>query len=112
MDEEPSPSEESDSEATVLPKGGSWEGKSPVGEHEVGDEIDGMPVIAELDLERQLDPNLAWISIGLDRRNGTVHLHILGKDWPSPFEFKGFVDTVVNPDFVMSNIKQGGDNGQ
>ena len=99
-DSEQGSSEESDSEATVLPAGGSWEGKSPVDEAPDGD------CIGTLYLDRQLDPGVRWVCLGKNRETGFYELLIPKGDWDNPDELYGFIDRVVNPTFVKSSLAQ------
>jgi hypothetical protein len=110
-DDEQSPSVEDDSASnvTVLPAGGDWSGIPPVTAN--SEPPEGANIVATLDLERQLDPNVSWVCLGLDRQTGAVRTLIPDGDWPSPFELQGFLDMVVNKDFVISQLNKGGDNG-
>ena len=101
MDAEQSPSEkDSDSVATEL--------------EEVNPLPEGAHIVGEIHLDRNLDPEVSWICLGLDRKTGTVHTFIPKGDWPNEFEMRGFIDSVFNPEFVLASMRQsgGGDNGK
>jgi hypothetical protein len=100
QDSERGSSDDSDSEATVLPKGGSWEGESPIPEPEVGELKDGVPVIAELDMNC-LGPSFKRIEIGIHKDTGQVAISTSGFELEN--DMIDFVTSFVNPSFVLRN---------
>lgn len=99
-DSEQGSSEDSDSEATAIPK--------RLG---VGDEIDGVPIIAELDPGRMLDSEHKWIAVGKNVETGKISIMLpKGDKWDGD-ELTGFVYRAFNPQFMLSNLNQGVNNG-
>lgn len=100
-DAEPSPSEEesSDSDVNTSP--------APEGKHKFED----APIIAELDLERQLDPDIKWVCLGKSKKDASDLRIFLSPDPWDPHELLGFIHAVCKPEFVINTINQGGDNG-
>lgn len=102
MDVEQSPSddESSDSDVKEQPKG-----RVP---------FDEAPVIAELDLNRMLDPDIKWVCLGKSKTDPSDLRIFLSPDGWDPHELLGFIHAVCKPEFVIDTIKQGarGDNGK